>query len=184
MNRLNNQVMWTAVEECDENYDGVFIYAVKSTGICCKPSCKSRTPLIENVSFYPSLSLAINDGYRPCKRCQPDLLHTSEEDIIFSAKRFIEKEYRSSLSLDRLAIEVGVSKFHLQRLFKKSTGFSPLEYATKLKMNEAARLLRETDETITEIAHNLGFKSSAHFSNMFRQHLHYTPSSFRKGLNK
>ncbi|PGS56296.1 bifunctional transcriptional activator/DNA repair enzyme AdaA [Bacillus sp. AFS041924] len=184
MDGLNNQVMWTAVEKCDENYDGVFIYAVQSTGICCKPSCKSRTPLKENVSFYSSFSLAIDDGYRPCKRCRPDLLHSNEEDIILSAKRFIEKEYRSNLTLDRLAIEVGVSKFHLQRLFKKSTGISPLEYATKLKMKEATRLLQVTDDTITEIAYGLGFKSSAHFASLFRQQLNYTPTTFRKGLNK
>jgi len=184
MNGLNNQVMWVAVESCDEKYDGMFIYAVKSTGICCKPSCKSRTPLKENVSYYPSFSLAIKDGYRPCKRCRPDLLHSNEEDIILSAKHFIEKEYRNSLTLDRLAIEVGVSKFHLQRLFKKSTGLSPLEYATRLRMIEALRLLRDTEKTITEIAHNLGYKGSAHFSSMFRHHFNYTPTTFRKGLNK
>ncbi|PGL66902.1 Ada metal-binding domain-containing protein [Bacillus sp. AFS055030] len=180
MSGLNNEVMWNAVESCDENYDGVFIYAVKSTRICCKPSCKSRIPLKENVAYYPSLSLAINDGYRPCKRCQPDLLHSNEEEIILSAKQFIEKEFRSCLTLDRLALEVGVSKFHLQRLFKKSTGLSPLEFVNKLKMIEAKRLLRDTEDTITEIAHNLGFKGSSHFSSMFRHHYSSTPTSFRK----
>ena len=78
MNGLNKQVMWYAVESCDENYDGVFIYAVKSTGICCKPSCRSRTPLKENVSYYPSFSLAINDGYRPCKRDRKHIESTRE----------------------------------------------------------------------------------------------------------
>lgn len=181
MYSLNDRVMWNAVKICDHNYDGVFIYAVKSTGICCKPSCKSKTPLKENISFYPTVSLAINDGYRPCKRCRPELLLSNEDEIISIANQFIEKEYRSNLALDRLAHEVGVSKFHLQRLYKKATGLSPLEYATNLKLKEAAKLLLTTNQSITEIAYHLGFKSSAHFSSLFRQHLNSTPSAYRKG---
>jgi AraC family transcriptional regulator, regulatory protein of adaptative response / methylphosphotriester-DNA alkyltransferase methyltransferase len=83
---------------CDEKYDGLFIYAVKSTGIL------SRTPLKENIAYYPSISLAINDGYRPYKRCRPDFKSSYDEDIVTTTKQFIKQEYHNSLSLDRLAL--------------------------------------------------------------------------------
>lgn len=157
----------------------MIFYAVKSTGICCKPSCKSKTPLKENVSFYSSISIAIQDGYRPCKRCRPNLLQSNEQEIIGSAKQTIEQEYRMGLTLERLALHVGVSKYHLQRLFKRNTGISPLEYATKLRMNEALKRLQTTDDSITEIAYYLGYKSSAHFSSVFRHHIGCIPSVYR-----
>jgi len=182
MNDLNVKVMWDAVKKCDEKYDGHFIYAVKSTGICCRPSCKSRTPLKENISFYLTVSLAIEEGYRPCKRCRPDLIHSNEEEIIASAKYYIENEYRNTITLDNLSRFVGVSKFHLQRMFKKSTGLSPLEYVTNLKMKDALVKLQTTEETITEIAYHLGYKSSAHFSSMIRQYTGSTPTDIRRGV--
>ena len=182
MNVLSDKVMWDAVKGCDEKYDGHFIYAVKSTGICCRPSCKSRTPLKENISFFSTVSMAIEEGYRPCKRCRPDLIHSNEEEIIASAKQYIEDEFRNTLTLDRLSLFVGVSKFHLQRMFKKSTGLSPLEYVTMLKMKDALVKLQKTGETITDIAYHLGYKSSAHFSSKFRQHTGYTPTEIRKGV--
>lgn len=181
MGFLNEKVMWDAVIHCNQAYDGIFFYAVKSTGICCKPSCKSKTPLKENVSFYSSVFLAIEDGFRPCKRCRPNLDHSNDDEIIFFAKQMIEKEYRNSLTLEQLALHVGVSKYHLQRLFKKNTGISPLEYATKLRMNEALRRLQTTGDTVTEIAHDLGYKSSAHFSSVFRHNTGCTPSRYRSG---
>lgn len=179
MNLLSEEMMWDAVINCNEDYDGLFIYAVKSTGICCKPSCKSKTPLKENVLFYPSLSLALFDGYRPCKRCRPHLLQTNEEEIVFSVKKVIEREYRNFITLDQLALQVGVSKYHLQRIFKSNTGTSPLEYMTKLRMEEAIQRLKTTKETITEIAHGLGYKSSAHFSSVFRNQIGCTPTEYR-----
>lgn len=180
MHLLNNNIMWDAVVQCNEEFDGLFIYAVKSTGICCRPSCKSRTPLKANISFYDSISSAMENGYRPCKRCRPELIQSNEEEIISSAKLVLEQEYRRTISLDQLALKVGVSKFHLQRLFKKCTGISPLEYVTNLRISEAIEKL-QTEDSITDIAYQLGFKSSSHFSSVFRNQTGYTPSEYRKG---
>lgn len=180
MGLLSDEVMWEAIIQCNEKYDELFIYAVKSTSICCKPSCKSRAPLRENISFYFTITLAIMNGFRPCKRCRPDLNQSNEEEIIYSSKQFIEEQYRHSITLDRLAQHVGVSKYHLQRLFKRNTGVSPLEYATQLKMSDAIEQLLHTENTITEIAFHLGFKSSSHFSNLFRKHIGFSPTEYRK----
>ncbi|WP_129730225.1 bifunctional transcriptional activator/DNA repair enzyme AdaA [Ectobacillus funiculus] len=179
MSFLNEEVMWDAVIHCQEAYDGLFFYAVKSTGICCKPSCKSRVPLKENVTFYSSVSAAMADGYRPCKRCRPNLLQSNEEELVQSIKQLIERDYHHALTLEQISLHVGVSKYHLQRVFKRNTGMSPLEYVTKLRIDEASTRLQTTEQTITDIAHDLGYTSSAHFSNVFRQQTGYTPSEYR-----
>ena len=63
---------WQAVCDRDGRADGQFVFAVLTTGICCRPSCRSRRALRENVRFYPAVEAAIAAGFRPCKRCQPD----------------------------------------------------------------------------------------------------------------
>lgn len=68
----NQQVTyWQAVGESDKSFDGVFFYAVKTTGIFCQPSCTSRTPLQVNVEYFDKVDSAINAGYRACLRCKP-----------------------------------------------------------------------------------------------------------------
>lgn len=71
--RLGYEEMWKAVVDCDNRYDGKFLYAVKTVGVYCHPSCKSRTPLQKNTVFFASAEEAVKSGCRPCKRCRPDL---------------------------------------------------------------------------------------------------------------
>ncbi len=182
MNPLNDEIKWSAVKNCSQEYDGIFFYAVRSTKICCRPSCKSRTPLRRNVSFFSRLSQAIQEGYRPCKRCRPDLIDPpGNNTLIQETIQLLEREYRTSLTLDKVAAEVGMSKFHLQRLFKKAIGKTPLEYITALRLQEASLLLHTTNLTITNIAHVLGYKSSAHFSSVFHQNIGMSPTTYREG---
>src|SRR5688572_27137605 len=55
----------------DATYDGVFFTGVRTTGIFCRPSCRARKPLPENVDFFATVREALFAGYRPCKRCDP-----------------------------------------------------------------------------------------------------------------
>ncbi|SDM14084.1 Metal binding domain of Ada [Dendrosporobacter quercicolus] len=64
---------WEAVRQSDPGYDGVFFYGITTTGIFCRPSCRSRLPLRNNVQFFDSIEQAYAWGLRPCKRCRPDL---------------------------------------------------------------------------------------------------------------
>src|SRR6476661_1041780 len=70
---LSPEAMWTAFHRGDPRYDGRFVTAVRTTGIFCRPSCTCRKPRRENVLFYSSPAHAARAGYRPCKRCRPEL---------------------------------------------------------------------------------------------------------------
>ncbi|WP_246946101.1 bifunctional transcriptional activator/DNA repair enzyme AdaA [Bacillus pinisoli] len=182
MSLLNDSVMWEAVETCDSNYDGLFLYAVKTTKIFCRPSCKSRPPLRKNTIFFSVSAKAVKEGFRPCKRCRPDLIDAPNDSLVVVelAKELIEARYSSSFTLDELAKEVGMSKFHLQRLFKEITDLSPQKYQTRARMLRSVHLIENTSDSITDIAHVIGYKSSAYFSEVFYRYYGCTPTEFRK----
>ena len=70
-NQLSFQKKYDIILNKDTSYENIFITAVKTTGIFCRPSCSARKPKIENVLFYDSINEAILNGYRPCKVCKP-----------------------------------------------------------------------------------------------------------------
>ncbi|MBL4646509.1 MAG: hypothetical protein COA52_12240 [Hyphomicrobiales bacterium] len=74
MPELNVDILWKALQNRDTaTFSPHVVYAVKTTGIYCKPTCPSRLPLKINTAFFDSLEAAENAGYRPCKRCKPNL---------------------------------------------------------------------------------------------------------------
>ncbi|ARW09061.1 Bifunctional transcriptional activator/DNA repair enzyme AdaA [Bacillus atrophaeus] len=94
---------WNAIVNNDSSYDGEFYYAVKTTGIFCRPSCKSRVPNKENVRIFQTAEQALGEKFRPCKRCKPNGLRLPDEDWVTQIKEFIDCSYSESLTLDKLA---------------------------------------------------------------------------------
>ena len=92
---------WQAVTARDPTQNGVFVYAVRSTGIYCRPSCASRKPKRENVTFFKRPELAEKAGYRACKRCRPaDELTTNPQlEKMHGLCRYIEANKERSLTL-------------------------------------------------------------------------------------
>ena len=133
--------MWEAVQRSDASYDGLFFYAVKTTGIFCRPSCKSKPPKRENLCYFASGEEARAAGFRPCKRCRSDLLE-------YQPMREIEygvtpKKYADSLRLRTakemlagspekvidVAYQAGFSSLAaFNRFFKQQTGQTPTAY--------------------------------------------------------
>ena len=90
--------MYEAVINNDDNYDGLFFYVVLSTGIFCSPSCQSKKPLRENVRFFQNAGEAIEDGFRPCKRCRSDLLtYQPMKDIAETIKQHLDELYERQI---------------------------------------------------------------------------------------
>jgi AraC family transcriptional regulator len=83
-------------------------------------------------------------------------------------------------SLDRLAAQAGLSKFHFQRLFKAATGVPPSRYHIDLRLNEARRLLRETKMGVVDVALEVGYANPSHFARLFRRETGLSPSDYRR----
>jgi AraC-like DNA-binding protein len=93
----------------------------------------------------------------------------NQNEAVDRAVNFITKNFKSGFSLDELAEQAFLSKFHLLRVFKAKTGLTPYTYQVQLRLNEARRLIFQ-DKPLTEIAYELGFADQAHFTNTFKKY--------------
>ena len=176
----SEDIMWQAVVACDKKYDGDFFYAVKTVGVYCRPSCKSRTPLRQNILFFVSAAAAEQAGFRPCKRCRPDLLaYAPLKELAAQAKDLIDGYFREK---ERLAAEMkrlGVSANYLTAVFKQSYGLSAAEYLAQKRLEYAKELLVGTNEPILNVAGEVGFDSLSSFYAFFKGHTGITPKNYR-----
>src|SRR5262249_2771809 len=109
-----NDERWNLVLARDANADGQFVYAVRSTGIFCRPSCPSRRPRRGNVEFFNSPALAQEAGYRGCHRCVPTRPNLQRQ-MVEAACRYLDDHAESTVTLQALSRHVGVSPFYFQR---------------------------------------------------------------------
>lgn len=177
---LTDDQRWQSVLARDPNADGEFVFAVRTTGIFCRPSCRARHALRENVSFYANASEALTAGFRPCKRCQPDKANAQQHrlDKITHACRLLEQE--TPVTLETLADQVAMSPFHLHRLFKATTGMTPKAWQQAWR----ARRLRESlakGESVTTSILNAGFPDSSSYYRKADETLGMTAKQFRHG---
>ncbi|MBP3950939.1 helix-turn-helix domain-containing protein [Bacillus suaedae] len=93
----------------------------------------------------------------------------------------MEQHYKILQSLEDIAQSVELSKYHFTRSFTKATGYTPIEYLTKIRIEHAVRLLRETDVTIEEIARTVGYANGSYFIKVFRKWIGFSPGDFRAG---
>ncbi len=170
-----------AVSERDAGADGRFVYAVKTTGVYCRPSCPSRAARPENLLFFDSTADAARAGFRPCLRCQPDRPPLAEQRaaLVTELCRFIEGREEPP-TLEELAQHARLSRFHLHRLFKAGTGITPKDYIAALRARRAERGLGSA-QSVTDAYYTAGFGSSGRFYAQAGERLGMTPSQFRAG---
>lgn len=177
-----DEALWEVIVNCHRTFDGVYYYGVMTTGIFCRPSCRSRTPIRENVRIFRSAEDASAAGFRPCKRCRPDKYELSPDaELVQSAKSMMEEHYHAPLTLFTLAQELTISPYHLHRVFKRLTGSTPADFLLHKRLQVAKEVLStERLTTITDVAMGVGFRSTSHFSTTFRRITGYSPSDYRK----
>ncbi|HEY8370751.1 MAG TPA: Ada metal-binding domain-containing protein [Thermodesulfobacteriota bacterium] len=174
--------MWRAFVDRDARYDGRFVTAVRTTGVFCRPSCTCRKPRPQNVEYYPSAEAAARAGYRPCKRCRPDLAGGSAE----AERRFVEQAIarmraRASdpLTLADLAADCGASPSAFARRFRAADGRSPMRALADVRAERALALLADPSCTVLQAALEAGFGSISSFARAFRRRTGMTPSAWR-----
>lgn len=172
---------WNAIHLNDSSYDGEFYYALRSTGTFCRPSCPSRIPNKRNVTIYYDINKAIDDGYRSCKRCKPDILdwHGSKNELVKQVKIYVFQHYDEKLTLKHISNAISIDPHHLHRTFKFVTGTTPLKFLHEIRIEKAKELLKASSLSATEISLKVGYSSLAHFSKVFKEKVQISPSTFR-----
>lgn len=171
---------WQAILHNDSSYDNQFWYAVKTTRIFCKPSCKSKPPNIDNVRVFQNANQALEAGFRPCKRCKPTGQLLPDSDWVEQITRFIDAHYSERLTLDKLAEMCHGSMYHLHRTFKRITGITPVAYIQQKRISKAMACLAHTDASVAEIARSVGIANTPYFITLFRKSTGLTPTAFRQ----
>ncbi|MFA9462425.1 bifunctional DNA-binding transcriptional regulator/O6-methylguanine-DNA methyltransferase Ada [Thiohalorhabdus methylotrophus] len=172
---------WQAVRDRDPQADGTFVYAVRTTGVYCRPSCGARRARPENVVFHDGPREAERAGFRPCRRCRPDEAPSAARDAerVAALCRRIEASAEVP-SLETLAAHAGLSVSRMHRIFKAVTGLTPRAYAEAHRGRRLRRGLRERIP-VTETLYAAGYGSPGRFYARSGELLGMTPTQFSSG---
>jgi AraC family transcriptional regulator of adaptative response/methylated-DNA-[protein]-cysteine methyltransferase len=176
---------WAAVVRRDARADGQFVYAVRTTGIYCRPSCGSRRSKRANTTFYDTPSEARAAGFRACRRCHPEdavagTLSRSGDEAVRRTKAYIDAHAGEVPPLSELARVSGISPAHLQRNFSRLVGVSPRAYAQALRRERLKTGLRQ-GKSVSRAGWDAGYGSSRQLYEQGADALGMTPASYRAG---
>lgn len=183
LQRVTDEDRWQSVLQRDADADGQFVFAVQTTGIFCRPSCRAKHALRKNVRFFADAGQALAAGFRPCKRCQPDKANVQQQRLekISLACQLLEQE--SPLTLEALAQQVAMSPFHLHRLFKATTGMTPKAWQQSWRVRRLRDALAK-GAPVTQAILNAGFPDSSSYYRKADGALGMTAKQFRQGGDK
>ena len=172
---------WHAVETKNSDFDGAFYFAVQTTGIFCRPSCSSRQPKRQNVSFFMTTAEAEKAGFRACMRCKPknEYFPRPAAELIVRAFQMLQSGETEVPTIDELSRQLGVSPGHLQKTFKTIMGLSPKEVMDMMRIDNFKTNVREND--VTTSLYESGFGSSRSLYEKAGERLGMTPATYKKG---
>ena len=189
-----SEAWWNAVRDRDRGADGKFVYAVRSTGIYCRPSCPSKKPRRQQVEFYSLPEAAEQKGFRACRRCKPRevrlrdprtaavarVCRAIEARIESDGGGTTESENEARLTLNALGSSVRMSPHQLERAFRSVMGISPRQYADAQRMRRLKAKLKKGDDVTTAL-YDAGFGSSSRLYERAPSQLGMTPATYRQG---
>jgi AraC family transcriptional regulator of adaptative response/methylated-DNA-[protein]-cysteine methyltransferase len=142
--------------------EGLFVTAVKTTGIFCRPSCRARVPKAENVIFYDTAEQALQNGFRPCKICKPmqPLDETPKQIQNIIKELHIDPYLRIK---DHDLRSRGIEPNQIRRWFKKHHNITFHAYQRMLRINTAFTNIRK-GQSITNSAFDSGYQSLSGFN--------------------
>jgi AraC family transcriptional regulator of adaptative response/methylated-DNA-[protein]-cysteine methyltransferase len=162
---------WQAVLARDRRFDGAFVYAVRSTGIYCRPSCASRRPRRTQVTFFPIPEAAEREGFRACRRCHPATLNGGDPAIalVRTACRAIAAG-EPPRSHDR----------RLARAFKRVLGITPRAYAEARRVTRFKQELKRRKQ-VSPALYEAGYSSTSRVYEHAHEQLGMTPAAYARG---
>jgi AraC family transcriptional regulator of adaptative response/methylated-DNA-[protein]-cysteine methyltransferase len=178
---LSDDDRWAALVKRDQRAGGKFVYGVLTTGVYCLPACASRLPNRKNVRFFRTSREAEQAGFHPCKRCKPEASKWEKPQIraVLKACRMMD-DADPPPSLSALAQAAGLSAFHFHRVFKKTIGVTPKQYAMERRASRVREHLGK-DSNVTEAMYNAGFGASSRFYEKATATLGMKPSVYKNG---
>lgn len=177
---------WRAVKQRHRVADGSFVYAVRSTGVYCRPSCPSRKPNPNRVVFFASSRDAERAGYRACRRCRPQTAspHRDAAALVQLICRKIDETLASDpearLTLGQVSDWFGLKPYKTERLFQRILGITPRQFTDSQRMSQLKSRLRK-GETVTTAMYDTGFGSSSRLYERASGQMGMTPAAYRRG---
>lgn len=178
----NNPELWNAVLSRDASRDGSFVFAVRSTGIYCRPSCPARRPRRENVRFFQVPEAAEQAGFRACRRCHPRRARTGDPQIELVRRvcHLIDEHNEEPPTLQSLGAAIEVSPHHLQRTFKEVMGITPRQYADSRRLKRFKAGVKQ-GASLTDAMYDAGYGSSRGLYEKSSTNLGMTPATYGRG---
>lgn len=179
------EIFVRALQARDPRFDGIFFVGITSTKIYCRPICPARVSHPEHRRFFATAAAAERAGYRPCRRCRPEL--APGRSLVYAVPRLAEAAARriaagalNDRSVKELADELCVSERHLRRALRAAFGVSPVELAQTHRLLLAKRLLTDTTLPVSQVAYASGFRSLSRFNAVFRERYRMAPTDLRR----
>ncbi len=179
---LTPERRWRIVLARDRRYDGAFVYAVQSTGIYCRPSCPSRRPRREHVTFFPVPEAAEVAGFRPCRRCRPSTASPPDPGVplVRTVCRLIDAHPDRPASLATLSAQAGVTSHRLLRIFQRVLGISPRQYRDARRVDRFKTALRSQGR-VSAALYDAGYGSTSRVYEQAHAQLGMTPATYSRG---
>jgi AraC family transcriptional regulator of adaptative response/methylated-DNA-[protein]-cysteine methyltransferase len=170
--------MRRALSRRDGGYDGLFYFAVRTTGIFCRPSCTARKPLARNVEFFPNVRAASFAGYRPCKRCRPLEAGGQAPGWVERLLRMIEKDPQARIRNTQLRA-LGIEPARARRHFQQRYGMTFQAYARARRLGRAFEQIKQGNP-MDDVALGQGFESHSGFREAFAKTFGQAPGAARE----
>ncbi|MGC9972574.1 MAG: bifunctional DNA-binding transcriptional regulator/O6-methylguanine-DNA methyltransferase Ada [Bryobacteraceae bacterium] len=171
---MDDERCWRAVAGRDAAFDGEFVFAVRSTGVYCRPSCPARRPRREQVRFFETAQAAEGAGFRACRRCRPQDRRKAESEVVELACHLLP------CPLKTLAEELGLSPRRLSRMFQRLLGVTLRQYADTQRLGAFKARVRNGGE-VTDALYHAGYGSSSRLYERAAAQLGMTPATYRRG---
>ncbi len=163
----SSQTLYRAVAERDGSFEGLFVVAVRTTGIFCRPTCPARTPLRTNVEYFRHAEDAQAAGYRPCKRCRPTDVSGEHPAWVTGLLERLERTPAERIT-DRDLRAMGIDPVKTRRYFRHHFAMTFHAYQRSRRLGMALDSINQGGD-LMHVAFNSGFESNSGFREAFRQ---------------